>query len=113
MNKTYLTIAGVAVVALVGFGILSQQQNDQNENILSDLQNSTEEFTSNVATNVEQGYDATVEGAEELAADANQAYEDAVAEVIEAGNEMEAEIEPAAGDAEADMDAEYEAEVQN
>lgn len=101
MNKTYLSIAGVAVVALVGFGILSQEQGDNANNLISNFGGDAQSITSGIASAVESTTTNLVDGAQDLASDATQAteeaYEAAVNEVLEATDA----IEPAAGDAEA------------
>lgn len=98
MNKKYLMIAGVAVVALVAFGIMTQEQGDNADNMLT-----------NMSASIEEGMDSTVEATEEMAADAEATADEAYQAAVEEMKDAKDAIEPAAGEAEETM----EEEVQN
>lgn len=100
-TKMILTVAGVAVVALVGFGIMTQEQGDNAENMISSFSETTEQYAPDVADAVETGMDNVTATTQDLAADAeataNEAYQAAVEEMNAINEDA---IEPAAGEAE-------------
>jgi phage-related minor tail protein len=100
-TKMILTVAGVAVVALVGFGVMTQDQGDKAESMISNFSNTTEQYVSDVANAVETGMDNVTETAQDLAADAESAADNAYQAAVEEMNAIsEDAIEPAAGEAE-------------
>lgn len=85
-----LTIAGVAIVALVAFGVMTQEQGDNAQGTMS-----------NLASTIEGGMNDVMESTEELAQDAEAQADAAYQAAVEEMNTMnEDAIEPAAGDAE-------------
>lgn len=77
-KKMMLTIAAVAIAALVGFGVMTQEQGDKTEGMLS-----------NLSSTMESGISDAVDATQELAADAESLADDAMNKT-----------EPAAGEAE-------------
>ncbi len=103
MNKTFLTLAAVATLGLAACG---EEASENNTNILSDIEGSTEVLMSETQNAFEDAAQSAEEFAAEAQAQAEESYQAAVEEVI---NE-EAAIEPAAGEVEGEVEVE---ETQN
>jgi type IV pilus biogenesis protein CpaD/CtpE len=103
MNKTFLTLAAVATLGLAACG---EEASENNTNILSDIETTTDMMVSETQEAFENAAETAEEFAAEAQTEAEQTYQTAVEEVL---NE-EAAIEPAAGDVEGEVETE---ETQN
>jgi len=117
MNKTFILLAGVAVVAVLAYGVLSVDQGADTNATISSLTESTSDFVADATDTVadttndaviatEEFVNESAETVEEWAMDITNETEDAYQAAVE---QLQAEdasrIQPAAGDAEADADA--------
>ncbi len=100
MNKVYFTMVCVAVLALVTFGVVTKNQENETDHVISNLEINEETYMSDITSTMDATAETVVEGVEELASDieaeADEAYQTAVEDVLKAGEVVE--IEPAAGD---------------
>lgn len=81
MNKMYLTIGAVAIAALVGFGVMTKEQGDSAETMMSNLSSTMESGLAGATNAIENTMDDAVAATENLAQDAADMIEPAAGEV--------------------------------